>query len=185
MSVQEIACPDIGDFKDVLVIEVLVQPGDVIGLEAPVVTLETDKATMDVPATVAGRVVEVLVTKGSKVSQGRARTRGRRSATGLHRQLTGNGTTARKGCSADHHTRRGRQAGSRRRPRWCSCWYWVRVLATRPHSARPILAHGDAGGPLAGAGRGVPERWLHSVQGLLHAASDRRRACYERAWRGL
>ncbi len=70
MSVQEIACPDIGDFKDVLVIEVLVKPGDTVALEAPVVTLETEKATMDVPATVAGRVVEVLVTKGSKVSQG-------------------------------------------------------------------------------------------------------------------
>jgi dihydrolipoamide dehydrogenase len=70
VSVQEIACPDIGDFKDVLVIDVLVQPGDMIALEAPVVTLETDKATMDVPATVAGRVAEVLVTKGSTVSQG-------------------------------------------------------------------------------------------------------------------
>ena len=70
MSVQEVACPDIGDFKDVLVIEVHVQPGDVIALDAPIVTLETDKATMDVPATVAGRVVEVLVTPGSKVSQG-------------------------------------------------------------------------------------------------------------------
>ncbi len=70
MSVQEIACPDIGDFKDVLVIEVQVKPGDVIALDAPIVTLETDKATMDVPATVAGRVTEVLVTRGSKVSQG-------------------------------------------------------------------------------------------------------------------
>ncbi len=70
MSVREIACPDIGDFKDVLVIDVLVRPGEEIALDAPVVTLETDKATMDVPATVAGRVVEVLVTRGSKVSQG-------------------------------------------------------------------------------------------------------------------
>ena len=70
MSVQDIACPDIGDFKDVLVIEVLIKSGDVIALDAPVVTLETDKATMDVPATVAGRVVEVLVARGSQVSQG-------------------------------------------------------------------------------------------------------------------
>ena len=70
MSVQEIACPDIGDFKDVLVIEVLVKTGDVIALDAPIVTLETEKATMDVPATVAGRVLEVLVARGSKVSQG-------------------------------------------------------------------------------------------------------------------
>ena len=72
MSFTEIACPDIGGFKDVLVIEVLVKPGDVIALEAPIVTLETDKATMDVPATIAGRVLEVLVTRGGKVSQGTA-----------------------------------------------------------------------------------------------------------------
>ena len=70
MSLQEIACPDIGDFKDVLVIDVQIKAGDVIALEAPIVTLETDKATMDVPATVAGRVIDVLVTRGSKVSQG-------------------------------------------------------------------------------------------------------------------
>ena len=75
MSVQvpesgEIVCPDLGNFSDVLVIDVLVKPGDVIALEAPVVTLETDKATMDVPATVAGRVLEVLVARGAKVSQG-------------------------------------------------------------------------------------------------------------------
>ncbi len=70
MSVQEIACPDIGNFKDVLVIDVLVKAGDVIALEAPLVTLETDKATMDVPATVAGKVVAVLVERGGKVSQG-------------------------------------------------------------------------------------------------------------------
>jgi pyruvate dehydrogenase E2 component (dihydrolipoamide acetyltransferase) len=65
-----IAVPDIGDFRDVEVIEVLVGPGDVVGLETPLITLETDKATMDIPATAAGRVVEVLVGKGSRVSQG-------------------------------------------------------------------------------------------------------------------
>ncbi len=70
MSVQEIACPDIGNFQDVLVIDVLVKAGDVIALETPLVTLETDKATMDVPATAAGKVMEVLVARGGKVSQG-------------------------------------------------------------------------------------------------------------------
>ena len=65
-----IAVPDLGDFRDVEVIEVLVKPGDVVGLETPLITLETDKATMDIPATAAGRVVEVLVGKGSRVSQG-------------------------------------------------------------------------------------------------------------------
>jgi dihydrolipoamide dehydrogenase len=70
VSVQEIACPDIGNFQDVLVIDVLVKVGDVIALETPLITLETDKATMDVPATTAGTVLEVLVARGGKVSQG-------------------------------------------------------------------------------------------------------------------
>jgi dihydrolipoamide dehydrogenase len=70
VSVQEIACPDIGNFQDVLVIDVLVKAGDLIALETPLVTLETDKATMDVPATAAGKVVAVLVERGGKVSQG-------------------------------------------------------------------------------------------------------------------
>ena len=70
MSLTDIACPDIGSFKDVLIIDVLVKAGDVIALETPLVTLETDKATMDVPSSVAGRVVDVLVTRGGKVSQG-------------------------------------------------------------------------------------------------------------------
>ena len=70
MSLTDIACPDIGSFKDVLVIDVLVKPGDVIALETPLVTLETDKATMDVPSSAAGRVLEVLVSRGGKVSQG-------------------------------------------------------------------------------------------------------------------
>ena len=82
MSVQDIACPDIGNFKDVLVIDVLVKPGDVIALEAPLLTLETDKATMDVPASLAGRVVEVLVARGSKVSQGTVLVRVEASAGG-------------------------------------------------------------------------------------------------------
>ena len=69
-AIQDIACPDIGNFKDVVVIDVLVKPGDTIALETPLVTLETEKATMDVPATIAGRVLEVLVARGGKVSQG-------------------------------------------------------------------------------------------------------------------
>ena len=61
--------PDLGDFKDVEVIEVLVKPGDSVELETPLITLETDKATMDVPATVAGVIQELKVTKGDRVSK--------------------------------------------------------------------------------------------------------------------
>ena len=101
MSVQEIACPDIGDFKDVLVIEVQVKPGDVIALDAPIVTLETDKATMDVPATVAGRVVEVLVSRGSKVSQGvvLARVEGAASAGAIGPPAAGSGVAPTSGAA--------------------------------------------------------------------------------------
>jgi dihydrolipoamide dehydrogenase len=70
VSRAQIVCPDLGDFKDVPVIEVLVKPGDSIELETPLLTLETDKATMDVPSTAAGKVLEVLVGKGSKISKG-------------------------------------------------------------------------------------------------------------------
>ncbi len=62
--------PDIGDFADVPVIEVHVAPGDVVAAEDPVVTLESDKATLDVPAPAAGIVEEVLVGIGDRVSAG-------------------------------------------------------------------------------------------------------------------
>ncbi len=68
----EITVPDIGDFKDVEVIEVLVKPGDTIAVDTPLVTLETEKATMDVPATAAGKVTSVAVKKGDRVSKGSA-----------------------------------------------------------------------------------------------------------------
>ena len=65
-----IEIPDIGDFPSVDVIEVLVSPGDKVEPEQGLVTLETDKATMDIPAPYAGTVVEVLVKAGDKVSKG-------------------------------------------------------------------------------------------------------------------
>jgi len=69
-DVLEVKVPDIGDFKDVPIIEVLVKPGDSVKPEDPLITLESDKATMDVPAPRAGRVKEVKVKVGDKVSQG-------------------------------------------------------------------------------------------------------------------
>jgi pyruvate dehydrogenase E2 component (dihydrolipoamide acetyltransferase) len=62
--------PDLGDFKDVEVVEVLVKVGDVVATDGPLATLETEKATMDVPSTAAGRVLAVHIKKGSKVSSG-------------------------------------------------------------------------------------------------------------------
>ena len=62
--------PDIGDFDDVPVIEILVSVGDSVAVEDPLVTLESDKATMDVPAPLAGVVREISVSVGDRVSQG-------------------------------------------------------------------------------------------------------------------
>ncbi len=67
---QTLVVPDIGDFTDVEVIEVHVAAGDSIALEDPLITLETDKAAMDVPATAAGTIVELQVAVGDKVSAG-------------------------------------------------------------------------------------------------------------------
>ena len=71
-EVKEVAVPDIGDFDEVPVIEVLVSPGDTVAEEDPLVTLESDKATMDVPAPFAGVVQDLKVNVGDKVSQGTA-----------------------------------------------------------------------------------------------------------------
>ncbi len=70
MSVIEVKVPDIGDFKDIPIIEILVKPGDSVSAEDPLIALESDKATMEVPAPSAGTVKEIKVKVGDKVSQG-------------------------------------------------------------------------------------------------------------------
>ncbi|HKE41584.1 MAG TPA: dihydrolipoyllysine-residue acetyltransferase [Casimicrobiaceae bacterium] len=70
MSAIEVKVPDIGDFKDVPVIEVFVKPGDSVKAEDPLITLESDKATMDVPSPSAGTIQELKVKLGDKVSEG-------------------------------------------------------------------------------------------------------------------
>ena len=70
MSLLEVKVPDIGDFKDVPVIEIQVSPGDTVKAEDPLVTLESDKATMEVPAPAAGTVKEIKLKVGDKVSEG-------------------------------------------------------------------------------------------------------------------
>ncbi len=69
-SLIEVRVPDIGDFKDVEVIEVLVKAGDAVALETPLITLETEKATMDVPSSAAGELVAIRVAKGARVNAG-------------------------------------------------------------------------------------------------------------------
>ena len=66
----QLLVPDLGDFDDVEIIEVLVAVGDTVAVEDPLVTIETDKASMDVPAEIAGTIISMQVEVGSKVSTG-------------------------------------------------------------------------------------------------------------------
>ena len=70
MSRIDLVVPDMGNAHDVDVVDVLVKPGDVVEVDTPLVTLETDKASMDVPSTTAGTVAEVLLKRGDKASAG-------------------------------------------------------------------------------------------------------------------
>ena len=86
MQPEDIKVPDLGSFTGVSVIDVLVKPGDSVDAETPLLTLETDKATMDVPSPKAGTIEAVLVARGDKVSTGdRIGTRGSTgNSTGAH-----------------------------------------------------------------------------------------------------
>src|SRR3954469_16507337 len=70
MASNEVKVPDIGDFKSVEVIEVLVKPGDPVAKEQSLITLESDKATMEIPSPSAGVVKELKIKVGDKVSKG-------------------------------------------------------------------------------------------------------------------
>src|SRR5919202_5164309 len=70
MTAVEIRVPDIGDFKDVPVVEVHVTPGAEVKAEDPLITLESDKASMEVPSPQAGTITEVRVKPGDRVSEG-------------------------------------------------------------------------------------------------------------------
>ena len=69
-EIKNVSVPDIGDYKDVSIIELMVKVGDTIAAEDTLLTLETDKAAMDVPSPYAGVIKELKVKLGDKVSQG-------------------------------------------------------------------------------------------------------------------
>ncbi len=70
MALVEVKVPDIGDFKDVAIIELLVKPGDTIAAEQSLITVESDKASMEIPSSHAGVVKEMKVKVGDKVGEG-------------------------------------------------------------------------------------------------------------------
>jgi len=79
----DVRVPDIGDFSDVAVIEVLVKPGDTVAVEQSLITIESDKASMEIPSSHAGVVKELKVAVGDKVEVGQPGERGRRAVTDL------------------------------------------------------------------------------------------------------
>ena len=70
MPIIEVKVPDIGDFTDVPVVEILVSPGDTVQSEDPLISLESDKATMDIPSLIAGKVTSCAVSVGDKIKEG-------------------------------------------------------------------------------------------------------------------
>ncbi|MFL6625643.1 MAG: biotin/lipoyl-containing protein, partial [Vitreoscilla sp.] len=70
MALVEVKVPDIGDFKDVAIIEVLVKPGDTVKAEQSLLTVESDKASMEIPSSAAGVVKEMKVALGDKINEG-------------------------------------------------------------------------------------------------------------------
>ena len=92
MAAQEIRVPDIGDFTDVPIIEILVAAGDTVAAEDPLLTLESDKATLDVPSPVAGTIVSLALAVGDTVSRGHG-----------HRHRRGRGRRRRRRAEGDGH----------------------------------------------------------------------------------
>ena len=70
MALIEVTVPDIGDFKDVAVIEILVKPGDTVAIEQSLLTVESDKASMEIPSSAAGVIKEIKLALGDKINQG-------------------------------------------------------------------------------------------------------------------
>ena len=125
-----VTVPDIGDFADVPVIEVLVSVGDTVSPEDPLVTLESDKATMDVPAPAAGTVTEIAVKVGDHVSEGSlllSLSAGETDATPPPSAADGTAPTAPRRATAGRRRRCGLPSRSRRTHR-----------ATAPDRSMPV-----------------------------------------------
>ena len=195
MATREIPVPDIGDFKNIPVIEIFVKPGDVVAKDAPLVTLESDKATVEVPSPQPGTIKELKVKIGDRVSQGSvivvldvaegaARRRRAKAESGTPGKSARRRRRRRRAAAppkpARHHAahggrravRPGRGAGDgrrqapRRRPSTPRCWCWAPVpAATPPRFAPPTSARRWSSSSATRARRRLPERRLHSVEG--------------------
>jgi pyruvate/2-oxoglutarate dehydrogenase complex dihydrolipoamide acyltransferase (E2) component len=173
MAAVEIKVPDIGDFDEVTVIELLVKVGDTIKPEQSLITVESDKASMEIPAAQGGVVKELKVKLGDKVKQGTVvlvvEGEGGAAAPALRLQLQLQPPPAPapvprcRACGTSPHRRqlrRYRRPGMRR-----GCHRrWTRRLLRGFPRGRPG-AEGHPGRALRHARRRLPERRLHSVEG--------------------
>ena len=147
MALIEVKVPDIGDFKDVAVIEVLVKPGDAVKAEQSLITVESDKASMEIPSSHAGVVKELKVKLGDKVKRGfgAAGAGGGRGGCSLRPlpprrpSCGGEGGLASRRALAAALLAGSYAGGARRSSATCSCSAPARA-ATRPRSARPTSA---------------------------------------------
>ena len=180
--------PDIGDFKDIPVIEIFVKPGDTVKAEDSLVTLESDKATMDVPSPGAGVVKELKVKLGDKVSEGSvivvldsaapgaAPGDAKPAASSGTRAASSTGGQTRGGpCAAGAHSRRRHlQRQGRHRVRDAGAGRGSRRLQRGVPRGRPRHEDGTCRAVCV-AGRRVPQRRLHSVEGAAaHRGGDGR-----------
>ena len=187
---KEIRLPDIGDFKDVPIIEVQIAPGKSVRKEETILTLESDKATMDVPAPEDGVIGEVRVKVGDKISEGAVlatyaeggeakppaappRPLRRRGDPGAHAQGRARDRSEARSRSGRQGGFRGRHSRPRRRP--------GRLHRGVPR--RRSRAKRRAGRRPADARRRLPQRRLHPVEGAAARRQDRRRGGRDgRAW---
>ena len=176
-EVSEVRVPDIGDFTDVPVIEIHVAAGDEVAAEDPLVTLESDKATMDVPAPAPGKITQLSVKVGDRVSEGSVLLTLEGSEDGAVADSAAS-TSETPGCTGNQGVDEparplGRERRRPRRPgggdRLGPGRLHGRLPRRRP---RPEDDHDRA---LRDARRGVPERRLHPVQGAAARRAGGRR----------
>ena len=179
MAGTEVKVPDIGDFKEVEVIEVLVKPGDTVAKEQSLITLESDKATMEIPSPAAGKVTQLKRQGRRQGVEGLADPAARRrSREGGSAGAGAESPRSIQAGSADALDRRGhrmRRGGARRGAR--------RLFGGVPRR-RPRHEDG-AGRALSDARRRVPERRLHPVQGAAAHRGDHGRRARARVARHL
>ena len=192
----EVRIPDIGDYKDVPIIEVHVQPGATIKVDDPLITLESDKATMEVPAAQSGTIREVKVKVGDRVSEDdviaiietecRCCCCTARRATRPGQGQAGYGSSAlearpdRKGwtqCPPQPQNLQSRRPATSMPRCWCS---EPARAATPPPSGPPISARTSCWSSAGQARRRLPQRRLHSVQGA--AARRQGRSTKRETW---